>query len=153
MNAEEISCLCESLTLSDEEGPVLKLSGEAQQEGARRLNYCLVGKILCRKKINREAFKIVIEQIWNAIHGIEIELVGDNVFVFYFKDVEDKISMQSRGPWHFDKSLIILVEPKGAEFWIQIYNVPLLCMNKKVAKILAGSIGEAVEIPMEPKDC
>ncbi|KAL5785641.1 hypothetical protein ACOSQ2_008033 [Xanthoceras sorbifolium] len=42
---------------------------------------------------------------------------------------------------------------KKAEFWVQVYNVPLLCMNKKVAKLVAESLGEVVEIPLDPKDC
>ncbi|KAL5768196.1 hypothetical protein ACOSQ2_014979 [Xanthoceras sorbifolium] len=40
-----------------------------------------------------------------------------------------------------------------AEFWVQVYNVPLLCMTKKVAKLVAESLGEVVESPMELKDC
>ncbi|KAH7564965.1 hypothetical protein JRO89_XS09G0093300 [Xanthoceras sorbifolium] len=59
MDAEEISNLCESLTLSDEDGPVLNISGKTQ-EGVQRLNCCLVGKVLSRKRISRDAFKIVM---------------------------------------------------------------------------------------------
>ncbi|KAL5770359.1 hypothetical protein ACOSP7_014513 [Xanthoceras sorbifolium] len=40
-----------------------------------------------------------------------------------------------------------------AEFWIQIYNITLMCMTKKVAIQLAENIGEMVEVPLEPKDC
>ncbi|KAL5836809.1 hypothetical protein ACOSQ3_013978 [Xanthoceras sorbifolium] len=93
MDAEEIFNLCKALTLSDEDGLVLKISGESQREGIRRLNYYLVGKFLSRKRINREAFKSVIEQIWNTILGVEIKYVGENLFVFYFKSMEDKISV------------------------------------------------------------
>ncbi|KAL5761429.1 hypothetical protein ACOSP7_017693 [Xanthoceras sorbifolium] len=114
MDAEEISKLCESLTLSEEDGPVLNVSGETQREGVRGLNHILVGKILSRKKVNREAFKMVIEQIWNTVRGVEIESVGENMFVFYFRSLEDKISVFSRGPWHFDKCLIVFEEPTGA---------------------------------------
>ncbi|KAL5752884.1 hypothetical protein ACOSQ2_023391 [Xanthoceras sorbifolium] len=163
MDAVEISNLCKSLTLFDANGPVLNVYGETQQEGIRLLSCCLMGKMLSHKKINRDAFKIVIEQIWNTVHGVEIELVGGNMFVFHLKDLKDKVSVQSRGPWHFDKSLIVLEEPMGAgeilkmkfqksEFWVQIYNIPLMCMNKKVTKMLAETIGEVVEVPLEPKD-
>ncbi|KAL5829026.1 hypothetical protein ACOSQ3_018494 [Xanthoceras sorbifolium] len=70
----------------------------------------------------------------------------------------------NRGPWHFDQCLIVLEEPSGpgeiskmkfnkVDFWIQLHNIPLMCMNKRVAKLLAEMIGDVVEIPVDTKDC
>ncbi|KAL5790678.1 hypothetical protein ACOSQ2_005566 [Xanthoceras sorbifolium] len=90
-------------------------------------------------------------------------MVGDNVFVFHFQSLEDKAMVWSRGPWHFDKNLIVLEKPVGpgaisqlrfkfSEFWIHIYNIPLACMNCKVARLIAEEVGTIVEFPMDSKD-
>ncbi|KAL5746523.1 hypothetical protein ACOSP7_027669 [Xanthoceras sorbifolium] len=113
MEAEEIARLCESMSLSEEDGPVVQISGELLEEGVENLSHCLIGRVLSRMRVNREAFKAVLEQIWNTVHGVEIEIVGDNVFVFKFRSLEDRVMVKARGPWHFDGSLIVLVEPSG----------------------------------------
>ncbi|KAL5790597.1 hypothetical protein ACOSQ2_005485 [Xanthoceras sorbifolium] len=90
-------------------------------------------------------------------------MVGDNVFVFHFQSLEDKAMVWARGPWHFDKNLIVLEKPVGpgaisqlrfqfSEFWIHIYNIPLACMNCKVARLIAEEVGTIVEFPMDSKD-
>ncbi|KAL5775614.1 hypothetical protein ACOSP7_013171 [Xanthoceras sorbifolium] len=38
-------------------------------------------------------------------------------------------------------------------FWVQLFNVPLMCMNRRTAKMLAGMIGEVVDVPIESKNC
>ncbi|KAL5769877.1 hypothetical protein ACOSP7_014031 [Xanthoceras sorbifolium] len=69
----------------------------------------------------------------------------------------------SRGPWHFDKNLIVLEKPVGpgaisqlkfkfSEFWIHMYNIPLACMNCKVARLIAEELGTIVEFPIDSKD-
>ncbi|KAK2649954.1 hypothetical protein Ddye_017443 [Dipteronia dyeriana] len=83
----------------------------------------------------------VIEQIWNVIGTVEIEMISDNIFMFQFSLLEDKEMVWSRGPWHFDQKLIILEKPKGAgevmkmefkraELWVQLFNIPLMCINR-----------------------
>ncbi|KAL5807728.1 hypothetical protein ACOSQ3_028419 [Xanthoceras sorbifolium] len=88
---DEILRLCEALSLSEEDGPVLDIAGDVQADGIRSVEHCLVGKILSRRKVNREAFRGTIEQIWGTVGRIEIEMVGNNVFVFHFQSLEDKV--------------------------------------------------------------
>ncbi|KAL5836692.1 hypothetical protein ACOSQ3_013861 [Xanthoceras sorbifolium] len=163
MATDEILRLCEALSLSEEDGPVLDIAGDVQADGIRSIEHCLVGKILSRRKVNREAFRGTIEQIWGTVGRIEIEMVGDNVFVFHFQSLEDKAMVWSRGLWHFDKNLIVLEKPVGpgeisqlrfqfSELWIHIYNIPLACMNCKVARLIAEEVGTIVKFPMDSKD-
>ncbi|KAL5789446.1 hypothetical protein ACOSQ2_004334 [Xanthoceras sorbifolium] len=113
MDSDEIATLCESLSLSDDDGPVLQIGGDKQKEGIRDVNHCLVGKVLSRKRVNRDAFKAIIIQIWGTMGFVEVEAVGDNVFVFFFRKIEDLTMVWNRGPWHFDKCLLILEKPSG----------------------------------------
>ncbi|KAL5808866.1 hypothetical protein ACOSQ3_029557 [Xanthoceras sorbifolium] len=130
--------LWESLSLNDEDGPVLNIRDEVHEEGVHEVSLCLVGKVLTRKKINREAFKVVMEQIWGLVSKVEIERIGVNTFVFHFSCLEDRARVWARGPWHFDQSLIVMEKPV-VEIWAHIHNIPLLCMNCRIAILLAKS--------------
>ncbi|TXG69845.1 hypothetical protein EZV62_004780 [Acer yangbiense] len=72
-------------------------------------------------------------------------------------DYRDRIRILTGGPWTFNNFLLILKEPKGkgdilgirfdqAEFWVQIHNVPLFCMTKRIWSLLGSIIGEVMDI-------
>ncbi|TXG60503.1 hypothetical protein EZV62_015076 [Acer yangbiense] len=111
------------------------MSEETSIDGVKDVDRCLVGKVLAYKKVNREAFKGLIEQIWSPYGQVEVESVGDNLFMFYFNNGEDRNRVLQRGPWHFGNSLIVLEKSTGAGNW------------------LAEQIGEVVEIPSESREC
>jgi hypothetical protein len=48
------------------------------------VDLCLIGKILSGKKVNREAFIHLIDQLWSPFGRVEIESVGVNIFMFHF---------------------------------------------------------------------
>ncbi|KAL5772827.1 hypothetical protein ACOSP7_012443 [Xanthoceras sorbifolium] len=61
------------------------------------------------------------------------------------------------GPWSFDKCLIVLEEPRGdgkfldmgfshVQFWVQLHNVPLVCMTKEIGWALGNKIGRVMDI-------
>ncbi|KAK3212594.1 hypothetical protein Dsin_017300 [Dipteronia sinensis] len=103
-----IAQLYENLSLEDEDGVVHELSAEACRGGKADVDMCLVGKILSGKKVNREAFKHLIEHLWSPFGSVAIEAVGVNIFMFLFKNQEDRNWIWHRGPWYFDNSLIVL---------------------------------------------
>ncbi|TXG66079.1 hypothetical protein EZV62_007354 [Acer yangbiense] len=164
MTEADITKLYENLSIADEEVAVHEMSEEIGEDGAEDVERCLVGKVLSGKKVNREAFKGIIEQIWNPFGRVEIKLVSDNVFMFYFINSEHHNRVWHRGPWHFGNSLIVLEKSVGtgnisqlafnkSDFWIQIHEIPILCMNWKNAKWLAEQIGEVMDIPLESREC
>ncbi|KAI9195375.1 hypothetical protein LWI28_014283 [Acer negundo] len=121
--------------------------------GADDVKHCLMGKVLSGKKVNREAFIGVIEQLWSTIGRVEIEAIGDNIFMFYFRRSEDWDLIWLRGPWHF-----VLERPERIgdisnlqfdkiDMWVHIHNLPLMCMNRCFAKLLAEQTGGVIEIP------
>ncbi|TXG68543.1 hypothetical protein EZV62_003478 [Acer yangbiense] len=157
MDVVEVAKLYENLSIADEDGVVLEVSEEATVDGVKDVDRCLVGQVLTGKKVNREAFKGLIEQIWNPFGQVGVKLVTDNTFMFYFVSQEDRNQIWQRGPWHFGKSLIALERPEGsrnisklgfnkADFSVQIHDIPILCMNQRVARWMAEQIGEVVEI-------
>ncbi|KAL5776635.1 hypothetical protein ACOSP7_009561 [Xanthoceras sorbifolium] len=76
MNAEEIAKPCEFMSLSKEDGPVVQIPGEFHVEYVKNMTHCLIGRILSRRMVNRDAFKAVLEHIWNTVHGVEIEMAS-----------------------------------------------------------------------------
>ncbi|TXG66528.1 hypothetical protein EZV62_007803 [Acer yangbiense] len=113
MSEPEIAQLYANLSLADEDGEVHDIpSGEIRDEEVA-VGLCLVGKILSSKKVNRDAFIHLIEQLWSPFGRVGIELVEVNVFLFKFNNQEERNRIWQRGPWYFDKSLIVLVKPKG----------------------------------------
>ncbi|TXG60171.1 hypothetical protein EZV62_014744 [Acer yangbiense] len=160
----DIAKLYENLSLADEDVGIHEMSEEVQRDGVADVNHCLVGKVLSGKKVNIEAFKGLIEQLWNQFGVVEIESLGDNIFMFHFNNPEDRNRIWQRGLWYFDKSLIALEKPRSlgeisllgfnkVELWVQIHDVPIMCMNRRTAKWLAEQLGGVIEIPTESKEC
>ncbi|TXG72251.1 hypothetical protein EZV62_000830 [Acer yangbiense] len=101
------------MSLADEDEAILEMTEESRMDGIDDVDRCLVGNVLSGKKVNREAFKGLMEQIWSPFRHVEIELVGDNIFMFYFTNKEDRNRVWQRGPWHFGNSLIALEKLNG----------------------------------------
>ncbi|KAK3212448.1 hypothetical protein Dsin_017154 [Dipteronia sinensis] len=122
-----------------------------------RMSLCVVGKVLSNKKVNREAFMRVIRRIWQVDDGLDIESVTANMFTFHFRDEDDMSRVISGSPWSFDDALIALERPSGkgtveslgfnwADFWVQIHQVPLLCMSNDIRWFLGGMIGDVMNV-------
>ncbi|TXG61024.1 hypothetical protein EZV62_012387 [Acer yangbiense] len=135
MAESEIAKLYENLSLADEDVAVHEMPEEVQVDGVTDVVHCLVGKVLSGKKANRDAFINLMEQLWNPF-----------------------------GPWYFDKSRIALEMLVGTgdisllgfnrvKLWIQIHDIPIMCMNRKTTRWLAEQIGEVIEIPSKAKEC
>ncbi|TXG51419.1 hypothetical protein EZV62_023943 [Acer yangbiense] len=157
MESEDIACLCASLSIVDSDGPVRKLEESLKTSAINKMSLSLVGKILTRKAINREAFMRVIGRIWQVRKGVDIELVSGNTFTFHFRDTEDRRKVISVGPWSFDHALIAMEGPAGkgtlesmrfdhAEFWVQIHQVPLICMTRYIGWFWGEMIGQVIDV-------
>ncbi|TXG53061.1 hypothetical protein EZV62_022230 [Acer yangbiense] len=164
MVESEIAKLYGKLSLADEDGAIHEMAEEDQRDGEVEVELCLVGKILYGKKVNMDAFKNLIEQLWSQFGSVEVESVGVNIFMFHCNNQEERNRIWQRGPWYFDKSLIVLEKPEGmgnisqlrfdkVKLWIQIHDVPIICMNRRTAKWMAEQIGCVIDLPTETKDC
>ncbi|TXG57282.1 hypothetical protein EZV62_018595 [Acer yangbiense] len=160
MNVNDIASLCNALLIREKERPATILDVNLKDRGKQRLALCLVGKVLASKVVNREAFRDVLKRIWRVNGGVEIEAIEDNIFEFQFKSLEARKRILSGGPWRFDGAIIIFEEPIGSgeianmefnkiEFWVQIHNLPLLCMTEEIGLFLGNMIGEVRNVDLE----
>ncbi|KAK3188887.1 hypothetical protein Dsin_028448 [Dipteronia sinensis] len=157
MDAQDIAKLCEALSLKDREGPVMTLREGLRDDGERRLTMRLAGRIKSNRLVNMEAFINLIPKIWRLKYGVDIEVIDGNTFSFTFKDAADHYRVLQGGPLSFDKALLVLEEPTGrgevrdimfnrVAFWVQIHNVPLLCMTSEIDRFLRSMIGDVKEV-------
>ncbi|KAL5839078.1 hypothetical protein ACOSQ4_011686 [Xanthoceras sorbifolium] len=157
MEPDEIASRCAKLSLSEDDGPIARLDDDLKEKGLRRMALSLVGKVISNRDINREAFKNTMVTIWRTKQDVEIELIGSNLFVFCFGCPWDRKRVLEGGPWSFDRSLLVLKEATGigrvaeldftfTPFWVQVYNLPLSCMNKDAGIFLGGLVGTVIEI-------
>lgn len=58
----------------------------------------LIGKILSTKKVNREAFRGIIFNIWRVVEGMIVEHCKGNIYVFRFNSIVKKKRVLNRGP-------------------------------------------------------
>ncbi|TXG72009.1 hypothetical protein EZV62_000588 [Acer yangbiense] len=157
MSADEVARLCKALSLKDSEGPLMPLKVELKKDGVKRMGFRLIGKLLSNKLVNRDAFTSLFPRIWRTMEDFEIEVISGNTFSFTFKSANDRWQVLQGGPWSFDKALLVLEEPTGkgdiqrmkfnkVAFWVQIHNVPLLCMTAEIGKFLGEMVGEVKEV-------
>ncbi|KAI9195638.1 hypothetical protein LWI28_016823 [Acer negundo] len=159
MNADEIALLCNALSINEKDRTVHTLDANLKVKGEKRLTLCLVGNFLKKKLVNIDIFVEVMNKIRRVNGGVEIESVEGNIFAFYFNNMEDMQLILRGAPWTFDQAIIVFDRPVGAgeirdvkfmflDFWVQIHNIPLICMTKKIEKFLGGMIGKVHDVDL-----
>jgi hypothetical protein len=126
---------------------------EAEEHGAN----CLIGKVWTKEKITKEAFKTVMAKIWRAEQSITFREVQDNLWIFEFTDEDTKPRVLEGRPWSFDRHILVINDfdgtttPAQMDFshspcWIQVHDMPLLCMTKAVGTKIGESMGEVEDV-------
>lgn len=144
-----------SLSIKGKDEKLWSVKDTLTEAASKKLDLCLVGKIISKKHVNREAFISVILRIWQT--NLDIELVQDNIFLFYFRNQGESFHILSGGPWSFDNCLLVQEKPSGVgevtrlgfnrvAFWIQVINAPLLYMTKDIGEFIGRLIGELVDM-------
>ncbi|GMP38542.1 hypothetical protein CsSME_00009747 [Camellia sinensis var. sinensis] len=121
---------------------------------------CLVGKLLTRRPFNFDTMKSTLLSVWQPTKGMQVRVIGDNLFFFVFGHVVDKRCVLLNDPWTFDKNLLMLGEmdpnipPSDirltpVQFWVHVCNLPLILMNKEVGQIIGNSVGQFIDMDFQ----
>ncbi|TXG70099.1 hypothetical protein EZV62_005034 [Acer yangbiense] len=159
MKSEELAMLCSALSIKEKKSPIGTLDSKLKAKGEQLLSFCLVGKVLINKLVNKDALINVLSNLWRTNEGVDIEALEGNLFACYFKNLEDRKYIQQGGPWTFDRAIIAFEEPSGTgdvasmnfnrvEFWVQIHNLPLLCLTEDIGTFLGKMIGEVTDVDL-----
>ncbi|KAK2661120.1 hypothetical protein Ddye_007653 [Dipteronia dyeriana] len=155
MDPEEIVKLYAALSIKSHEEKLWCVDDTLKVSVGKKLDLSLIGKVISNKHVNRDVFRAVIPRVWQLT--LDIEVVKDNTFLFYFCNQGDRFRVLARGPWSFDNYLPVLEKPSGVGditylsfhkmvFWIQILNAPLLCMTREMGEFLGKIIGDFKDI-------
>lgn len=165
MDTEELIRKCQAIVLKEEEEDTVQLREGMKATGAKLAANCLIGKVMLNRGVNREGLKTAMNQAWRTAREVKIESMGDNVFLFKFANAVDRKRILKGGPWHFDRALLVLAEPSGigdiqkqsfthTSFWVQIHNIPIMCMARETIQMLGERIGAVEDIEADDAgDC
>lgn len=84
-----------------DEGLAVKFSEEDLKEAGKEYETSLLIKLVGTRTYNRTAFKTVLRELWNPVHGLKFTAVEGNVLIEEFNHEADRNKVLSRGPWHF----------------------------------------------------
>lgn len=155
--AKALEALCGRISLSDGEKTGISISegevADLQDKGAR----CLVGRLGTEKKINKEAFRSLLTHLWRPVGRVIFKEIQDNLWVFEFSNSNDMRRVLEGRPWSFDRYILVLNNFVGSippsqmmfshsPFWVQVHDMPLICMNKGVGTKIGNSLGELVAV-------
>ena len=113
MDIEELIRKCKAISIQDDSKRKLSLRSRMKEKGGHIVGNSLVGKILLARSANTEGIRTALAQAWRTNKEVKIENLGNNVFLFKFDSEIDKRKVMAGGPWHFDRALIVLMEPSG----------------------------------------
>jgi hypothetical protein len=155
--AEELVDLCGKISLTEGERIGIQVDELEVSDDRIVAGKCLVGKVWADKTINREAFQSVMSTVWRTSGGVKFQALKDNVWIFEFSDLADKRRVMEGRPWSFDRHILVLNEFNGSippsqfefkrsPFWIQVHDMPLICMNKSIGMKIGNSLGEPIDV-------
>lgn len=142
---------------------VCEWADEGNEEEDEQLSMGLIGKLWSDKSLNSTAFMATIKNVWVIQYGVDINLIGKNLYQFQFYHWREKERVLNGQPWYFDKMALLLTDmdtaqkPSDLQFfdllmWVRIYNIPFRGRyNENNARILGDKIGEYVE--MDKTEC
>lgn len=154
LNDKEFDPLVHQNGQGDDDSCVWVDEGNAEEE--ERLSLGLIGKLWFDRVLNSNAFMGTIKNVWVTQYGVEINIIGKNLYQFQFYHWKDKERVLLGQPWHFDKCALLFAEmneaqrPLDMEFyslpmWVRIYNIPFRGgYNEDNARLLGNKIGEFV---------
>ncbi|KAH7842462.1 hypothetical protein Vadar_005596 [Vaccinium darrowii] len=120
-------------------------------------NLCLVGKIFIQKSLNIQAVSNILKVSWETRADFSITPWSNNVFLFHFKEVDDRDNILKEGPWSVMNNLLVLqpvkkgvavseIEFSSCPFWVQVHGLPVEKMSRTNAEIIGRRIGNLLGI-------
>jgi hypothetical protein len=119
---------------------------------------CVLGKLVADRLVSDETIKSTLVNWWKPSENISFKVLGENMFLIEFGDIEDKERVLVGRPWVFEGSLFLVEDFDGvappskytfdkAAFWIRMKNLPLACMGLEIGRKINATmvVVEAVD--------
>lgn len=92
MDIEELIQKFQEISLSGEKRGRISLKSKMKMADG-----CLVGKVLLNREVKIVGLKATLQQVWKTIREVQIEEMGDNIFIFKFGINVDKKNILAGG--------------------------------------------------------
>ncbi|KAI8021294.1 hypothetical protein LOK49_LG03G01215 [Camellia lanceoleosa] len=120
-------------------------------------HWCLVGKILSPKQLNKQAVSTIIHGAWKARAFFSISPWNDNMYLFTFDEEEDRKWVLQESLWSIMGSLMVLqplviglpvsnIEFNRYPFWVQVHGLPLEKLTKANGEIIGKRVGRLIKV-------
>lgn len=100
---DELEELWKKLSFTKEEDKSISLGRSTTKVAKLIGKNCLVMKILSYKCMNIEALRNNLRMLWKPNKGVQINEVGDELFLAEFGDRKDKKRVLEMCPWTYEK--------------------------------------------------
>jgi len=118
---------------------------------------CLVGKLMSERRVYKEALQAMMLRIWKTIESVCFKELHDNLWLLEFGNDSDKRRIKEERPWLFDRRVFVLkkleeniplaqMDFSHVLFWVQVHDMPLICMNKEIGTRIGESIGKVEDV-------
>ena len=111
--AEQLKELCGNISLCEGERAGITITDGEIEEVRAQGGQCLVGRIWMARKVNKDAFKVVLTRVWRLTKGVIFKELDDNIWPFEFEEVDDIRRVMDGRPWSFDRQILVLNEFDG----------------------------------------
>lgn len=108
------------------------------------------------RRIRKEAFRMLMSRLWKTMDSVVFkELMRESVALWILNE-GDKRRVKEGLPWSFDQSVLVLKDmdksilPMQMDFtrspiWVQVHDMPLVCMNREVGCKIGETMGDVEE--------
>ena len=128
-------------------------TGFVLQRDQRSGEFLLAAQFLTPQFLNMEAMARTCKQLWRSTNGFKIRNHKGQRVLFVFDNLGDVDRILQNQPWSFDKHLVMLQRYnsdvsvrelifKTTLFWVQVHDIPVRYMNRRVAEEICDIVGE-----------
>ncbi|XP_062145994.1 uncharacterized protein LOC133853965 [Alnus glutinosa] len=145
------------MTLTEGEKLGIIINEDDTADLCSKSGLCLIGRLLSERRVQKEAFQIMMSRLWQTLASVTFKEIHDNLWLLEFANESDRRRIKEGKPWLFDRSVLVLKEVDDstsllqmdftkALFWVQVHDMPLTCMNKGVGIHIGESLGKVEEV-------
>lgn len=124
---------------------------------------CLIIYVVTYSYYNRDAFKNTMKKVRQTVMQVTFKELGSKLLLVEFEDECYKNQVLSKGPWSFDKNMVLMKAMEKelqmtkiwiieASLWVRLYDMPVHVMNERVGRLLGSAIGTLEEVDADQGD-
>ena len=147
----------QNITLTEEEGEVIKVGGTHRDKILEECSLSLFGRFLTTRSYNQGATKSLIRSVWKMGSDMKIVDVGSGLFQVKFA-LECRMKwVIHNGPWSFENHPLVLrrwergmmastVTFNSVPLWVQLWGLPFDLISEEACRDIDGGLGKVMEV-------